>query len=62
MAVANSVTVPMDGAVLLPALIRQRPYRHLVKTHVATELAKRGTRDRTQAVIAAYEAAFMNAR
>jgi DNA-binding NarL/FixJ family response regulator len=33
-----------------------------VKTHVASVLAKTGTRDRTQAVIAAYEAGFMNAR
>ncbi|MET8447167.1 response regulator transcription factor [Streptomyces sp. NPDC005209] len=33
-----------------------------VKTHVAAVLAKTGTRDRTQAVIAAYEAGFMNAR
>ncbi|MDN0195043.1 response regulator transcription factor [Streptomyces sp. S.PNR 29] len=32
-----------------------------VKTHVASVLAKTGTRDRTQAVIAAYEAGFMNA-
>ncbi|MET7697764.1 MULTISPECIES: response regulator transcription factor [unclassified Streptomyces] len=31
-----------------------------VKTHVAAVLAKTGTRDRTQAVIAAYEAGFMN--
>lgn len=30
-----------------------------VKTHVAAVLAKTGTRDRTQAVIAAYEAGFM---
>ncbi|MDG9715105.1 response regulator transcription factor [Streptomyces sp. DH24] len=33
-----------------------------VKTHVASVLSKTGTRDRTQAVIAAYEAGFMNAR
>jgi DNA-binding NarL/FixJ family response regulator len=33
-----------------------------VKTHVAAVLSKTGTRDRTQAVIAAYEAGFMNAR
>ncbi|MFH0521167.1 response regulator [Streptomyces sp. M41] len=33
-----------------------------VKSHVAAVLAKTGTRDRTQAVIAAYEAGFMNAR
>jgi DNA-binding NarL/FixJ family response regulator len=33
-----------------------------VKTHVAAILAKTGTRDRTQAVIAAYEAGFLNAR
>ncbi|MGW6905554.1 response regulator transcription factor [Streptomyces sp. NPDC054940] len=33
-----------------------------VKSHVAAVLAKTGTRDRTQAVIAAYEADFMNAR
>lgn len=33
-----------------------------VKSHVAAILAKTGTRDRTQAVIAAYEAGFMNAR
>ncbi|MEV0257820.1 response regulator transcription factor [Streptomyces sp. NPDC050732] len=33
-----------------------------VKTHVASVLAKTGTRDRTQAVIAAYEAGFMKAR
>ncbi|MFD7401148.1 LuxR C-terminal-related transcriptional regulator [Streptomyces sp. NPDC059866] len=33
-----------------------------VKSHVAALLAKTGTRDRTQAVIAAYEAGFMNAR
>jgi len=33
-----------------------------VKTHVAAVLAKTGTRDRTQAVIAAYEAGFLNAR
>ncbi|MEV0524446.1 response regulator transcription factor [Streptomyces sp. NPDC050439] len=32
-----------------------------VKTHVASVLAKTGARDRTQAVIAAYEAGFMNA-
>ena len=31
-----------------------------VKTHVAAVLAKTGARDRTQAVIAAYEAGFMN--
>jgi DNA-binding NarL/FixJ family response regulator len=31
-----------------------------VKTHVAAILAKTGTRDRTQAVIAAYEACFLN--
>ncbi|MEV6757985.1 response regulator transcription factor [Streptomyces sp. NPDC051214] len=31
-----------------------------VKTHVASVLAKTGARDRTQAVIAAYEAGFMN--
>ncbi|NDZ87355.1 response regulator transcription factor, partial [Streptomyces sp. SID10115] len=30
-----------------------------VKTHVASVLAKTGARDRTQAVIAAYEAGFM---
>ncbi|MGV9627029.1 response regulator [Streptomyces sp. NPDC003487] len=33
-----------------------------VKTHVASVLAKTGTRDRTQAVIAAYEAGFLSAR
>ncbi|MEU6475875.1 LuxR C-terminal-related transcriptional regulator [Streptomyces sp. NPDC047017] len=33
-----------------------------VKTHVAAVLAKTGARDRTQAVIAAYEAGFMNVR
>ncbi|GGW88857.1 DNA-binding response regulator [Streptomyces malachitofuscus] len=33
-----------------------------VKTHVASVLAKTGARDRTQAVIAAYEAGFMNTR
>ena len=33
-----------------------------VKSHVAAVLAKTGTRDRTQAVIAAYEAGFMSAR
>ncbi|WAZ20868.1 response regulator transcription factor [Streptomyces cinnabarinus] len=33
-----------------------------VKSHVAAVLAKTGTRDRTQAVIAAYEAGFMNPR
>ncbi|MEU6258220.1 response regulator transcription factor [Streptomyces sp. NPDC047043] len=33
-----------------------------VKSHVAAVLAKTGTRDRTQAVIAAYEAGFMNTR
>ncbi|MGA4842741.1 response regulator transcription factor [Streptomyces sp. G45] len=32
-----------------------------VKTHVAAVLAKTGARDRTQAVIAAYEAGFMKA-
>ncbi|WP_435282497.1 response regulator [Streptomyces koelreuteriae] len=32
-----------------------------VKSHVAAVLAKTGTRDRTQAVIAAYEAGFLNA-
>ncbi|MET9389406.1 response regulator transcription factor [Streptomyces sp. NPDC006624] len=32
-----------------------------VKSHVAAILAKTGTRDRTQAVIAAYEAGFLNA-
>lgn len=32
-----------------------------VKTHVAAVLSKTGSRDRTQAVIAAYEAGFMNA-
>ncbi|GLW50408.1 DNA-binding response regulator [Streptomyces sp. NBRC 14336] len=33
-----------------------------VKSHVAAVLAKTGSRDRTQAVIAAYEAGFMNTR
>ncbi len=33
-----------------------------VKTHVAGVLAKTGARDRTQAVIAAYESGFMNVR
>jgi DNA-binding NarL/FixJ family response regulator len=33
-----------------------------VKTHVASVLSKTGSRDRTQAVIAAYEAGFMNTR
>lgn len=33
-----------------------------VKTHVAAVLAKTGTRDRTQAVIAAYEAGFLSGR
>ncbi|MFB7932485.1 response regulator [Streptomyces sp. NPDC056039] len=33
-----------------------------VKSHVAAVLAKTGTRDRTQAVIAAYEAGFLNGR
>jgi DNA-binding NarL/FixJ family response regulator len=33
-----------------------------VKTHVAAVLAKTGTRDRTQAVIAAYEAGFLRPR
>ncbi|MFI9174737.1 response regulator [Streptomyces lincolnensis] len=33
-----------------------------VKSHVAAVLAKTGTRDRTQAVIAAYEAGFMSNR
>ncbi|MFE2265810.1 response regulator transcription factor [Streptomyces griseosporeus] len=33
-----------------------------VKTHVAAVLAKTGARDRTQAVIAAYEAGFMSGR
>ncbi|MFE1040137.1 response regulator transcription factor, partial [Streptomyces sp. NPDC058832] len=33
-----------------------------VKTHVASVLAKTGSRDRTQAVIRAYEAGFMNGR
>ncbi|MFE6334915.1 response regulator [Streptomyces sp. NPDC057806] len=33
-----------------------------VKSHVAAVLAKTGTRDRTQAVIAAYEAGFMKPR
>jgi DNA-binding NarL/FixJ family response regulator len=33
-----------------------------VKTHVAAVLAKTGTRDRTQAAIAAYEAGFMKTR
>ncbi|POX46767.1 DNA-binding response regulator [Streptomyces sp. Ru71] len=33
-----------------------------VKTHVASVLAKTGTRDRTQAVIAAYEAGFLSGR
>ncbi|MGY6022162.1 response regulator transcription factor [Streptomyces spinosirectus] len=33
-----------------------------VKSHVAAVLAKTGARDRTQAVIAAYEAGFMSAR
>jgi DNA-binding NarL/FixJ family response regulator len=32
-----------------------------VKSHVAAVLAKTGTRDRTQAVIAAYEAGFLSA-
>ncbi|MCK8432587.1 response regulator transcription factor [Streptomyces sp. D2-8] len=32
-----------------------------VKSHVAAVLAKTGSRDRTQAVIAAYEAGFLNA-
>jgi DNA-binding NarL/FixJ family response regulator len=32
-----------------------------VKSHVAAVLAKTGARDRTQAVIAAYEAGFLNA-
>lgn len=31
-----------------------------VKSHVAAVPAKTGTRDRTQAVIAAYEAGFLN--
>jgi DNA-binding NarL/FixJ family response regulator len=31
-----------------------------VKSHVAAVLAKTGARDRTQAVIAAYEAGFLN--
>ncbi|MFG2790758.1 response regulator [Streptomyces sp. NPDC048419] len=33
-----------------------------VKSHVAAVLAKTGTRDRTQAVIAAYETGFMSSR
>ncbi|MEU3843995.1 response regulator transcription factor [Streptomyces sp. NPDC028635] len=33
-----------------------------VKTHVASVLAKTGARDRTQAVIAAYEAGFLSGR
>ncbi|MEU4931551.1 response regulator transcription factor [Streptomyces yokosukanensis] len=33
-----------------------------VKSHVAAVLAKTGARDRTQAVIAAYEAGFLNTR
>ncbi len=33
-----------------------------VKSHVAAVLSKTGARDRTQAVIAAYEAGFMNMR
>ncbi|MER6071317.1 response regulator [Streptomyces sp. NPDC001852] len=33
-----------------------------VKSHVAAVLAKTGTRDRTQAVIAAYEAGFLSTR
>ncbi len=33
-----------------------------VKSHVAAVPANTGTRDRTQAVIAAYEAGFLNAR
>ncbi len=33
-----------------------------VKTHVASVLAKTGARDRTQAVIAAYEAGFLRER
>ena len=33
-----------------------------VKSHVAAVLAKTGTRDRTQAVVAAYEAGFLNSR
>lgn len=33
-----------------------------VKTHVASVLAKTGTRDRTQAVIAAYESGFVSPR
>ena len=33
-----------------------------VKSHVAAVLAKTGSRDRTQAVIAAYEAGFLSVR
>ncbi len=33
-----------------------------VKTHVASVLAKTGARDRTQAVVAAYEAGFLGGR
>ncbi len=33
-----------------------------VKTHVGTVLAKLGSRDRTQAVVTAYESGFINPR
>ncbi|MER6528140.1 response regulator transcription factor [Streptomyces sp. NPDC001508] len=51
-----------DGLTNAEIARRMRVGPATVKTHVAAVLAKTGTRDRTQAVIAAYEAGFLSAR